>query len=254
MKSPILLLALTALAFGSCTTAYKAGQTPDDVYYSPARPQDEYARVEKHDDRYYRGSEEDYYEDRFLRMRLNNRYRWSALDDYYFHNAYAYNSYGYYNNWQSPWNSYWAWNSYYNPYSPFCGGIPYYYNHPGGVIINNPVKYTPPSRAMVFNPNSYLNSNTGSRSTGVRSLNNSYNNNNSRYNNNNRTNNSNRSSLGESVRKVFSNSNNEGYRNSTPSRTYNPPSNNNSSSSSTPSRSSGSSGSSSGGGSSRPPR
>ena len=58
MKPSILLLALTAAAFSSCTTAYKTGQTPDDVYFSPTRPQEEYVRVEKQDDRYYRGSDD----------------------------------------------------------------------------------------------------------------------------------------------------------------------------------------------------
>jgi hypothetical protein len=47
MKSSVLLLALVVAALSSCTTAYKTGQTPDDVYYSPTRPQDEYVRMEK---------------------------------------------------------------------------------------------------------------------------------------------------------------------------------------------------------------
>lgn len=249
MKLSLLLVAFCVAAFSSCTTAYKTGQTPDDVYYSPGKPQDEYVVVEKRDDRYYSGSDEDYYEDRFLRMRLQNRYRWSALDDYYFYNTYAYNPYGYYHSWNNPWNSYYTWNNFYNPY---YGGIPYY---PGIIIIKNPVRYNPPSRPLAFNPASY-NTGTGSnlnRPAGSRGLSNSYNNNNSnRYNNSN----SNRSSLGQSVRKVFSNSNNnnDSYTpssNSTPSRSYTPSSNSSSSSSS---RSSSSSSSSSGGGSSRPPR
>ena len=49
-KSTFSILSL-ALVFASCTTAYKSGQTPDDVYYSPARPQEEYVRTEKKDDR-----------------------------------------------------------------------------------------------------------------------------------------------------------------------------------------------------------
>ena len=245
MKPSILLLALTAAAFSSCTTAYKTGQTPDDVYFSPTRSQEEYVRVEKLDDRYYRGSD-DYYEDRFLRMRLQDRYRWSALDDYYFYNTYAYSPYGYYNSWNNPWNNYYTWNNFYNPY---YGGIPYY---PGAIIIKNPRTYNPPSRAVVFNPNSYSNnSNVGNPQVGGRRVSSSYNNTNTRYNNSN----SNRSSLGESVRKVFSNSNsnnnyNSNSNNSTPTRTYTPSSNSNSSSRS----SSSSSSSSSGGGVSRPPR
>ena len=62
MKSAILLLALSAIIFSSCTTAYKSGQTPDDVYYSPARPQDEYVKAQRNDNRY----SDDYYEDRYL--------------------------------------------------------------------------------------------------------------------------------------------------------------------------------------------
>jgi uncharacterized membrane protein YgcG len=242
MKLSILLLALTAAAFSSCTSAYKTGQTPDDVYYSPTRPQEEYVQVAKQDDRNYRGSD-DYYEDRFLRMRMQDRYRWSALDDYYFNNTYAYNAYGYYNNWYSPWNNYYTWNNFYNPY---YSGIPC---HSGSIIIRNPKSYTPPSRAFVFNPNSYGTGISANSPAGNKGLNNSFNNNNnSRYNNRN----SNRSSFGESVRKVFSNSNSD---NSTPSRSYTPSSNSSSNSSSSPSRSSSSGGSSSGGGgSSRPPR
>ncbi len=247
MKLSILLLALTAAAFSSCTTAYKTTQTPDDVYFSPTRPEaDEYVQVEKRDDRSYRGSE-DYYEDRFLRMRMQDRNRWSALDDYYFNNTYAYNSYGYYNNFHSPWNNYYTWNNFYNPY---YSGIPCY---SGSVIIKNPRSFTPPSRAIVFNPNSYSTSNNANRPVGTRNISNGYNNRNS-----------NRNSFGESVRKVFTNSNsnsngnynsNSNSNNSTPTRSYTPSSNSNSNSSSTPSRSSSSSsGGSSGGGSSRPPR
>lgn len=244
MKLSIPLLALTVAAFSSCTSAYKTGQTPDDVYFSPVRQQDEYVQVEKKDDRYNSGSN-DYYEDRFLRMRMQDRYRWSALDDYYFYNSYAYNPYGNYYSLNSPWNTHWAWNAYYNPY---CGGIPYY---PGTIIIKNPKIYTPPSRAVAFNPNSY--GVGSSSSTGSKGLSSSYNN--SGYNNSNRNNTSN--SLGESFRKVFSggnsNSNNNNSGNSsTPSRSYTP-SSSNSSSSSSGSRSSGGGGSS-GGGVSRPPR
>ncbi len=231
---------MAVVAFSSCSTAYKTGQTPDDVYFCPGRSSDEYVVVDKEDDRSYRGS--DYYEDRYLRNRIQNRYRWSALDDYY-NNPFAYNSFGYYhyNSWNSPWNSYWTWNNYYNPYG-----------YGGGIIIKNPGNYRPPSRAVVFNPNSY--SNGSSRNLNARGYSpQGYNNNNARYNNNNGRS-SNNSSLGSSIRKVFSGSSNNdnnsrSNNNSTPSRSYNPPS------SSTPSSSgSRSSSSSSGGGGSRPIR
>jgi hypothetical protein len=238
MKSQILLLALIVAALSSCTTAYKTGQTPDDVYFSPTRPHDEYVQVEKKEAE-YRG--EDYYEDRYIRMRVQNRYQWSALDDYYFNNPYAYNYYSYYSNWNNPWNSYWTWNNYYNPYC-YSGG---------GIIIKNPAAYkAPPSRPVVFNPSSYLGSTTTTTNTLQSSrvkansayYNNSYNSGSTRYNNSN------------SNRNNYSNSNsnrNSNYtpNNSTPTRSYTPSS---SSSSSRSSTSSGSSSSSSG--TSRPKR
>ena len=248
MKSSLILLALTTLIFASCSTAYKTGQTPDDVYYSPAKPAEEYVVVDKQDDRAYSGS--DYYEDRYIRMRIQNRYQWSALDDYYFNNAYAYNAYGNYNSWNSPWNSYWTWNNYYNPY---CGG---------GVIIKNPSNYRPPSRPIAFNTASYgvggngLNAGRANYHPGAGSGGSA-----PRYNNSNNSSsrgNGNSGSLGNSIRRVFGSNNsnsssNSSNNNSTPTRSYDPSS---SSSRSTPSSSGSSSSgsSSSGGGVSRPNR
>ena len=76
MKRQILLLAITAAALSSCTTAYKTGQTPDDVYYSPARPQDEYVRVEEKEEYRY---DDEYYDDRYLRMKVQTAHRWNTL-------------------------------------------------------------------------------------------------------------------------------------------------------------------------------
>src|SRR5882724_8778668 len=115
MKPQILLLALTAAAFSSCTSAYKTGQTPDDVYFSPAQSQDEYVQTKKEDDRSYQG-QEDYYTDRYTRMRVSNPQRWAELDDYYYGNRY---DYSYYNNsfyWNNPWTPCSYWNNHYNPY------------------------------------------------------------------------------------------------------------------------------------------
>ena len=87
MKSFLLLLSLS-LVFASCSTAYKSGQTPDDVYFSPERPQQEYVRADQEDDdKYYRGEQNrssDYYnyeEDRYLRMKVRNRNRWVYIDN-----------------------------------------------------------------------------------------------------------------------------------------------------------------------------
>ncbi|HEY6505456.1 MAG TPA: hypothetical protein VIZ28_15890 [Chitinophagaceae bacterium] len=243
MKYQILLLALIVAALSSCTTAYKTGQTPDDVYFSPARPADEYVRTEKKEDPRYQSLDE-YYDDRFLRMKVQNRYRWSALNDYYYTNPYAYNYYGYSDNWNNPWNNYWTWNNYYNPY---CSGTG------GGIIIKNPASYTPPpSRPIAFNPSSYVGNNNyqpaGSFKGGSSGYNNSYyNNGGSRYNNRNTGGYSNSSN----------NNNSYSPSSSTPSRSYSPSSSSSSGGSSSSSGGGGgSSGGSSGGGggSSRPPR
>jgi hypothetical protein len=53
MKPAILLLVLSAVVLGSCTSAYKTGQTPDDVYFSPERQQDKYVDVKENNDRVY---------------------------------------------------------------------------------------------------------------------------------------------------------------------------------------------------------
>lgn len=249
MRSYILFFALAVVILGSCTTASKTTQTVDDVYYSPTRPQDEYVVVDKQptEDRYYSGSQ-DYYTDRYMRMRLANPYRWSALDDYYFNNPYAYNYYGSYNNWYSPWNSYWGWNSYYNPY----------YVSP--IFIKNPVRFTQvPSRATVFNPRSYLNTTpmnvSPAKSGSTRGGNSNMSYYNPSYNNgggSTRYNNSNSSSRGS-----YSNGNSNS--NSGRSNNYTPPSQSTPTRSYTPSSSSSSSSSSSGSSSSssaptRPPR
>jgi uncharacterized membrane protein YgcG len=81
MKRQILLLAITAAALSSCTTAYKTGQTPDDVYFSPTRPQDEYVRVKEKEETRHRYDDE-YYDDRYLRMSTKT-VQWSSLDDWY---------------------------------------------------------------------------------------------------------------------------------------------------------------------------
>ena len=253
MNSRIILLGLAVAAFSSCSTAYKTGQTPDDVYYSPGREVEAYVNVDNNDERRYRGEDRyrsnDYInpDDRWLRMRVRNRSRWSAFDDYAYndwrYNSWNYNSYYSYSpfNTYSPFNNYWSnyyyWNSYYNPYGTRI------------IVVNpktNPVVY---NRVRNFNLNSYSNNSynnsnyapTRSRTMSTGGANPGY--------NNNRT-------LGNSVRKVFSNSNNNGGRDTyyspssseRPTRTYQPSSS--SSSSSSPSRSSGSSSGSSSGGSS----
>jgi len=237
MKSTILLLAVFAAALSSCTTAYKTGQTPDDVYFSPARPQDEYVQVEKEDNtRRYRNDDE-YYDDRYLRMKVHNRTRWNVLDDWYDYERYGVRGNYYYGTYNNPYNS---WNYYYNPY---C-----YNNYSNSFIIVNP-KYISKTTTSVkprnFSLNSYSNSNFSNTNINSRPTNRSVI---SRpvYNNSN--------SLSNTLKQIFSGSNNNSSNssNNSSSRTYTP-TNNSSSSSSSGSSSSSSSGSS-GGSVSRPSR
>ncbi len=225
MKSSILLLALVVIAFSSCTTAYKTGQTPDDVYYSPARPQDEYVRAEREDEREYK-SDEYYYDDRYLRMKVSNRSRWSELNDwYYFGDRYRYS---YYNNniWNNPWNPNTYWNNYYNPY---------FNNY---IVVNSKANYTV-NRPRTFNLNTYNNNqitnrNYTSTNTGTYS--------NPKINTSNNSSNSNRSSnsRGSVLRDIFSGGNNNSSSNNNNSSSQ-PRTTNSSSSSSSSSGSSGSS-------------
>ena len=86
MKSQFILLAFFVIVVSSCSTSYKTGQTPDDVYFSPPPPQDEYVSNKDNDDRKYKGENPDSYQDydnRYLRMKVQNRTRWSELDDWY---------------------------------------------------------------------------------------------------------------------------------------------------------------------------
>ncbi|HVZ55184.1 MAG TPA: hypothetical protein VG870_00880 [Chitinophagaceae bacterium] len=142
MKPSLPVLAfVAAAALSSCTAAYKSGQTPDDVYFSPERPQAEYVTTNTDENRYYG---EDYYSDRYLRMKVRDRALWSQLDDpYYFGSPY---SYSYYNNYYlgNPWNPYMYWNYYYNPYyTPW-------------VIVNPKTSYVY-SRPRMYNLGTYNN-------------------------------------------------------------------------------------------------
>ena len=232
MRSLILLLVLSAAVLGSCTSAYKTGQTPDDVYYSPARQQDEYVNVKENDDPRYQGDDE-YYDDQYLRMKVHNRVMWNDLDDPYFYNPRY--SYSYYNswNWNNPWSPYTYWNYYYNPYCSYLvlpsksSSASYYHprifnlnTYNSNQLTNN--NYTNPKRNS-YNGNYYNNYNTSSnrpvRMVGV----------------NNSNNNNSNSNAGNFLRNIFNGSSNNNNNNSSNNSSYSNPSRssgNNSSSSS----------------------
>ena len=217
-KSTFSLISI-AILFASCTTAYKSGQTPDDVYYSPARPQAEYVYQEKKEDKMYRYDEEAYRDDRYLRMKIQDR-RYSTLyDDYYSYNPYYYH---YYNGsliYNSPWSSYTYWNYYYNPYCTHVITV-----IPRTHVYNKPRTFD----LSVYNPAPTSNNPKGS----VRNSYSGYSNSNN-YNSNNYRNSG--SDAGNFLRNVFSGSG------SNSNNSYSPSSTNSSSTRSSSSSSSGSS-------------
>ncbi len=164
MKSTLPFLSI-ALFFTSCTTAYKSGQTPDDVYFSPERPQEEYVRKESREEKYDRSNrydEDAFRDDRYLRMKIRDRRYEGMYDDYYSYNPYYYhyvNGSLFYN---SPWSSYSYWNYYYNPY------------HSHSVMGNNrtPIVRTPRTFDLsVYDPQATY---TGRNSKGPRTSGSSY--------------------------------------------------------------------------------
>ncbi|PWU02119.1 MAG: hypothetical protein C5B52_06015 [Bacteroidetes bacterium] len=96
MNTRNLLLLAAVVGLGSCTTMYKSGQTPDDVYYSPGSEKEGYVQSKNNTDNNqpFHGNEPS---DDYLRMKVQDPARWSTLD---------YDAYGNY-------------NPYYNPYSPY---------------------------------------------------------------------------------------------------------------------------------------
>jgi hypothetical protein len=224
MNFKFLLFVIATVSIASCSTAYKSGQTPDDVYYSPVRGIDEKDNREDEEDR------SDNYEEREIRMATRDR-RWRDINDDY---DYRYDPYRYGYNY----------GYYYNPY---------YYNRPvyiPGCTIINPKNTTPRMTNLgSYNNNTLVVSDPKSGQTkwvkSTRSYNNS--NNNGSFVRRILTPSSTNSSAGSG--RSRSTSNNDNNDNNT--RTYSP------SSSSSRSSSSGStsSGSSSGGKSvSRPTR
>jgi hypothetical protein len=122
MKYRIVLVGIMAALVTSCSTAYKASQTPDDVYYSPARPgvaERNVAKEDKYED--YLSSQDDQY----LRMKVRDRDRWSTIDDYSYWNDTRYVPSFSYNYYRNNWNSAYAWN---NPYTLGIWNSPFYYS------------------------------------------------------------------------------------------------------------------------------
>ncbi len=208
MKTAFLLVSFSAaVLFTGCASIYQTEQTPDDLYYSPANvaPQEKEVVKNSNTDAQY----EEYIsssDDRYLRMKVANRNRWEALDDFsywndsrfdyygynYYNNyyGYGYNSYNYFNNWAfypsysfgfsnfygygyNPF--YFGYTSYYNPYYSYYGS---YYNpyYSGYIAIDNnygPRRYSSGSNISSYRNGNYNNFNTPSGNLPARNNNNS---------------------------------------------------------------------------------
>jgi len=96
MKINFLLLFIIVATITGCSSSYKTGQTPDDVYFSPARIESHEVRREDENKTYDNPTGYSSVEDRDIRRRINNR-RYRRYDDRY-DSPYGYNyPYGYNN-------------------------------------------------------------------------------------------------------------------------------------------------------------
>jgi hypothetical protein len=169
MKRIILVFSLASIMMG-CSTAYRSGQTPDDVYFSPVREESGYVNVDE--DRSYRESDIPL-NDRYLRMKAMGGSRWRSFDD----------DFTYWN------NPYWNNTAYLDFYPSFRGGMgmgmgmglgfspfmgnpffgptfgtglyynpfsPYYFGSPV-IVFNNPKYISPRSYGpRTYNLNNYV--------------------------------------------------------------------------------------------------
>lgn len=145
MKTTNLFVLLLVVLLSSCTASYRTGQTPDDVYYSPARPEEEYVRVQREESRRYRYAEEEL-EDRYLRMKVRNRHQWNDLNDWYAYERWTLGSNTYFAPTLNPFVS---WNYFYNPYYSYYN--PYFAHWAITTAVTKPVSTGP----RTFNLNTY---------------------------------------------------------------------------------------------------
>ena len=169
MKIKYIILLAGVAAFSSCSTAYRSGQTPDDVYYSPAPQQNSYVSnvSGKDQDSYYSRNNDNTYngnnEDNNIRLGINNPiYRspltlsmgfgyspYSMYPYNSFNNDYGYNDFGY-----SPYGM----KGMYGPYSPFgYNDFSMYspYNNFYSPYSSFGLGYSPYSYGLGYSPYSY---------------------------------------------------------------------------------------------------
>jgi hypothetical protein len=244
MKNIFTPLLMVTAFLTSCTTAYKSGQTPDDVYFSPEKMVTETTKEndEVQEDR------SSMWEEQQIRMRINNA-RWRNLDYSFSYNPYQLGTNDMYNYHAFTTNYY-----YYNPYNNYVLGYNYgsfynpYYTHgqsilncstPITVATNSTPRFT--NLSGYGNNNNYSNNNAANNNTvkygGIKPV--------RTYNNSN-----NSTKVGSTIRRMYNNGNN----NSSNTRTYTPSSNSSTTTPSSSTNSGSSSSSSSSGTVTRPAR
>ena len=159
MKIKHLLLLGVVAAFSSCSTAYRTGQTPDDVYYSPAPQENTYVSTVTDQDKNsysYRNQE-----DIDIRRGIKDPVYRNAIT-FSIGMGYGYNPYSLYpyNSFNNPFYGYDGYG--YDPYglkgmyNPYYNSIGYnnlnFYNSPYGYYNSYPFgySYSPYSTDMVI--------------------------------------------------------------------------------------------------------
>lgn len=145
MNLKILLFAFSAVIGSSCSTTYKSGQTPDDVYYSPAKPivEKEVVTEEKREQTRIVKRE---YADRQIVMSIHDP-RWRLFSDdydaYYDPYRYGYSCGYYYNPYYYPSPVYFTNCSFVNPKNstPRMTNLGSY-NYSNMVVVNPKSGYT----------------------------------------------------------------------------------------------------------------
>jgi hypothetical protein len=198
MKTTFLLLFITVFLLSACTTAYKSAQTPDDVYFSPNHSLNEHKKVKQDDQG--NNADNQYYDDRYLRMKVHNHILWSELDDWYSYDRYSL-AYNYTLNPFLTFNPYISWNYNYNPY---CSQY-----HTNTMVIKNLVQHTPRYfNLQTYSPQQYE-SNNGKINPFTNTANTYYNNSYSPSRNSSMNNGSN---TGGFLRQIFNGNGNSGTR------------------------------------------
>ena len=255
MKTKHLLLLGIIVVFSSCSAVYRTSQTPDDVYYSSAPPQNDYVQTDNQQDRDsygYNNSNSFNSEDLAIRRGIREPIYRNSLSfslgygyDPYNSFDYGYNSYNYYdpNGYNNPYSypgvSFYPYSHNYNYYggcysSPFYNYYqpPFYIPQPGTGVTLGPRKYNLGVYSPTVSPvNNHPGQSTTTNSVPVRTF---------------TTKPANTTGVGSFIRRVFTPNNNS---NNSSNRDYSNSNNNNNNSSSTRSFGSGGGSSSSGGGS-----